>query len=104
MLGYARRIDSQRFSFLGIGSTVDISAGGLRFVAYELIPERAELEIELVLDGRPARIDGACVLRSLSQVDGTCEIAVSFEVLSLGARRTILAFIADRNAGQRVAG
>jgi hypothetical protein len=105
MLGYARRLDRVRFAVLGIGSTIDLSTLGLRFLAYELIPEESRLELSLVLDGRPARVADARVVRVSSRADGSHEVAVEFAEIEPIAAAAIDAYVRDRlAASQRLAG
>lgn len=96
MLGYARRLDHACFAVLGVGSALDLSRAGLRFVAYEAIPEGSRLDLELVLDGRPARVSGCRVVRVASRTAGSYEVAVEFEALAPLARITIERFVALR--------
>lgn len=102
-MGYARRLDVTRFAILGVGTTIDISSSGIRFVAHETLFQRARLEIDLVLDGRPARITEARVLRVAQRRDGTFEVAARFEEASHSARSTIAAFVEERFMERRPA-
>ena len=103
LVGYARRLDVARFAVLGIGTTLDISTGGIKVLVHETLPERSRLEIELVLDGRPARIDEARVLRVAARRDGTYEVAARFERASDEARRTIAIYVGERVDARRSA-
>jgi hypothetical protein len=100
-MGYARRLDVARFAILGVGTTIDISTGGIRFTAHEMLFERARVELELVLDGRPARIEEARVLRVASRRDGTFEVAARFEEAGHASRSTIAAFVEERLMARR---
>lgn len=102
-MGYARRLDVTRFAYLGVGATLDLSRDGIRFVAHEGIPERSRLELELVLDGRPARVDEARVLRVSALRDGTYEIAAHFERVAHGSQRTISSYVEERRSENRSA-
>lgn len=102
-MGYARRLDAARFAVLGVGATLDVSTGGLKLIVHEAIPERSRLELELVLDGRPARIEEARVLRVTARRDETYEIATRFERVSHDTRATIAAYVMARSAARRAA-
>ena len=103
MVGYARRLDVTRFAVLGVGSTLDVSVDGIKLVVHEPIPERSRLELELVLDGRDARIAEARVLRVSSRPDGAYEVAARFEKADHGSRSAIASYVNDRTAQGRKA-
>jgi hypothetical protein len=98
LAGYARRLDVNRFAVLGIGTTLDVSVDGIRLLAHEAIPERSRLEIDVVLDGRQARIEEARVLRCTSRTDGTYEVAARFERIPHASRVAIAAYVAENAA------
>jgi hypothetical protein len=100
LVGYARRLDVNRFAILGVGSTLDVSSGGIRFVAHEAIPERSRLELEIVLDGRPASIEEARVLRVTPRRDGSYEIAARIELASHASRAVIAGYVGERRAAK----
>lgn len=93
MLGYARRLDHGCFAVLGIGSALDVSRSGVRFVAYEAILEDSQLELQLSLDGRPARVAVGRVVRVESRGNGSFEVAVEFVELDPLARATLDRFV-----------
>jgi len=95
-VGYARRLDVERFAVLGIGSSIDVSMGGARLLVHETVPLRSRLELNLVLDGREACIDTARVVRAEAVHEGAHEIAVQFEQLSRRAAAAIAAFVDAR--------
>jgi hypothetical protein len=101
LLGYARKLDHQRFAILGIGSSLDVSASGVRFVAHEAIPIDSRVELELVLDGRAAHVDDARVVRVAALRGGSYEVAVTFEKITPLAREVIRAHVDERIASQR---
>ncbi len=101
LLGYARKLEHQKFAILGIGSSLDISASGARFVAHEAIPIDGRVEIELVLDGRPARVEDARVVRVAALRGGSYEVAVTFDKITPFSRETIRAFVDERLTQQR---
>jgi hypothetical protein len=104
MLGYARRLDHARFAVLGIGATVDVSCCGLRFLAFEAVPTKGRLDIQLVLDGRMARIRNARVVRTQARGDRTYEVAVEFLEADPETRAAIDGFVRERVEGQSLAG
>src|SRR5688572_8688912 len=98
LVGYARRLDVTRFAVLGIGSTLDVSAEGIKLRVHEAIPERSRVELELVLGGRAARIDEARVLRVASRLDGSYEVALQFERASHASRAAIASYVQEIKA------
>lgn len=96
LVGYARRLDVTRFAVLGVGSTLDISTGGIRLLVHEAIPEHSRLELELVLDGAAVSIREARVLRITPREDGAYELAARFEQATHPARATIASYVDQR--------
>jgi hypothetical protein len=102
LVGYARRLDVRRFALLGVGTTIDVSEAGIRLIVHEAVLDRSRLELQLVLGGRPARIDEARVVRVKALPGGLYEVGARFEQVSRKTRATIAEYVED-NLARRAA-
>jgi len=98
LVGYARRLDVKRFALLGVGTTIDVSETGIRLIVHEAVLDRSRLELQLVLGGRPARIEEARVVRVKALQNGLYEIGARFDQASRKARATIAEYVEDHLA------